>query len=191
VAADQVRALCQREGPTSCAKLARYYGGLNEAPDERLLADLWRAACDGGLEIACVELAERYASGTGVPRDERRAVELREQVGAAARKRGDPCGGDPMCFQVRRVGPAAEKGEQIAVEREQVAAPPEAPVCTQKPCWTARTFATALEHCDYGEALSCWQIHLAYEGGHGVPADPAKAAEYEQLAVRARAARQK
>lgn len=175
-----------------CFQLAHRYG-QDETPDEHLIADLWRAACDGGLSLACIELAKRHESGSGVPRDERRALELRERVAAKAREQGDPCGGNPMCFRVSPPPPRVETVGRVTLQPQTAPGPLEAAlagaVCNQQPCWTLRTFAHALESCDGGNGSACWQIHLAFEGGRGVHADAAKSAEYEQRALRLRAKR--
>lgn len=172
-------ARCDQGDVPSCRQLGDGREDLLEAHAAELRA-LELEACAGPSNHPCVARS----------RSELRLAAA-ERVAAMARERGDPCGGNPMCFRVSGVAPAAEKVMRIPSEPvappEQVTDPRNAPVCNQEPCWTPRALARALHDCEFGNGRACWQLHRAYQGGRGVPADPAKAAEYEQKAVRARA----
>ncbi len=65
-----------------------YYNGIGVAKDQTKVFQLTQKSCDGGVMLACSNLAATYYLGVGIAKDEPKAMALDRQACDGGEPRG-------------------------------------------------------------------------------------------------------
>jgi uncharacterized protein len=158
-------------------------------------ADFFRRACDGGNAVGCIEYADMCQGGTGVPRDEAKALQLFEKacdygdlagcllasnILTSGWSPADPAKGERLLQQgIRRDRDenarrrrACDAGDAVVcyeLARTRVGSTPDK--SGREP-----TYVELFQKgCDRGDAPSCFRVARALSSGRDVPRDMDKA----------------
>jgi len=141
-------------------------------------AALFKKACDGGTPSACYRLGWLAWSGSGVPRDEGRALRMYEEACSA--------GSGAACGELGRLSSSrAERRAEAVSLLERSCELDDAQGClllasafamgTLAGRDDARATPLYEKACVLGSALGCYNTGLMYNSGRGVPLDHARA----------------
>ena len=154
--ADEGRSLlergCRGGDAVGCLALAKLDAAAGKLAGEELSA-LFARACDGGAAAGCVAAAEMLEAGDGVETDLVRAVELYERACEQGAMRG--------CTNLANLAYQGAGG----LRRD-----------------AKRSVALNEQACRGGDPVGCARLGLLFALGHGVEADPKRAAELHRTA---------
>jgi len=152
---------CRSGTVEDCSRLAALYTGP-ESRDLALSAELTEVACNRGDAGACTRLSDILAEGRGLPRDERRALELRDRGTAELAHAVKDCKGDDYACAMLQMAYVKGGGDWTEQFQRAELAPGE-----------------VAKECQAGKLGACEGLRAAYSGGASrLPPDLAKVAEY-------------
>jgi TPR repeat protein len=155
------RETCRSGTPEACNAAAASYASIGPMQDLAFSAELTQTSCNKGNDHACWLLSEILATGRGLPRDERKALELHDRGVAQGREVLEHC--ETLECGLLRMAEVKMGGD--AVEQMRRAEIADAPL---------------IGECDGGKESACEALRAVYSGGKR--ASSALAAAYGQKA---------
>jgi uncharacterized protein len=152
---------CRTGTVEDCNHYAAIYA-RKETLDATLSAQLTQEACKRGDPGSCSRLSVILAEGRGLPRDQQRALELRDQGTAEAVAAIKDCKGDAYGCAMLQLAYTKAGGDPAEQFRRAELAPDE-----------------VAKECAVGKLSACQALRNAYSGGASrLPPDPNKVAQY-------------